>query len=544
MNCGASMKCLTFLLLCQLYRTSLSIDPRDYLITYGYLKNETVENSTDVSAVTDISEALRAYQQFYRLKDMNGLPNEETLKMMSRPRCGVQDSPESFTLAGGRWTKRTLIWSINYFPYDYASREIYVIAQNAFKHWSDVTNLKFISSFAPKNKPDIMISFGGGQHYNNNKCKKTPPLCKFNFDGRGLVLGHAFPSTDYNDDCLEIHLDRDEDWYLGTDEKIPKDGKVSLLWILAHEIGHTLGLSHSDDTNSLMYSYYGDVSTLSNDDVKAIQHLYGKKSDSSTTTTTTTTHKTTAATSPKTITSTKSRTTISTITPSSPAHKSQPENYQDICKVDPKDLQFLVLHHNLYIINKDRLWIMELETKNFTTKDLSIHSVLPFLPKFEKIAAVYQRPSEEIVIVIESEIYIINDKNFQLIRKATASEIIATPFNGRKIIGAVNSYAGKTIYFFEDNYYMKINECNFGVESFGYISKDFMGIPASMDSVFRYINGMLYFFQNGRYFEYNEFTNSLHASDKIDLLKFDIQCPSLTLYEQLKELLTRILLTT
>ncbi len=195
-------------------------------------------------------------------------------------------------------------------------------------------------------------------------------------------------------------------------------------------------------------------------------------------------------------------------------------------------------------VSSDRVWIMDLETKNFTSKDLSIHSVLPFLPKFEKITAVYQRPSEEIIIIIESEIFAINDKNFQLIRKSNVSETIAAQFNNRKIIGAVNSYAGKTIYFFEDNYYLIINECNFGVEKFGYISKDFIGIPSSIDSVFRYINGMLYFFQNGRYFEYNEFTNSLRTSDKIDLLKFDIQCPNLTLYEQLKELLTRLLLVT
>lgn len=43
---------------------------------------------------------------------------------------------------------------------------------------------------------------------------------------------------------------------------------ASLQYVLMHELGHTMGLDHTDDQNSVMKaSYTGDVTTLSNDDV-------------------------------------------------------------------------------------------------------------------------------------------------------------------------------------------------------------------------------------------------------------------------------------
>lgn len=54
-----------------------------------------------------------------------------------------------------------------------------------------------------------------------------------------------------------------------------------LFIVAAHEFGHSLGLSHSDDPGALMYPNYiyrdPDTFQLPRDDINGIQFLYGKK---------------------------------------------------------------------------------------------------------------------------------------------------------------------------------------------------------------------------------------------------------------------------
>ena len=51
----------------------------------------------------------------------------------------------------------------------------------------------------------------------------------------------------------------------------------SLSSVLLHELGHSLGLSDSQDISSVMYPYYssGDLG-LTPDDIAGIQALYGE----------------------------------------------------------------------------------------------------------------------------------------------------------------------------------------------------------------------------------------------------------------------------
>lgn len=84
----------------------------------------------------------------------------------------------------------------------------------------------------------------------------------------GGALAHAFlPRRG------EAHFDRDERWSLSR-----RRGR-NLFVVLAHEIGHTLGLAHSPAPRALMAPYYkklGRDALLSWDDVLAVQSLYGE----------------------------------------------------------------------------------------------------------------------------------------------------------------------------------------------------------------------------------------------------------------------------
>lgn len=54
---------------------------------------------------------------------------------------------------------------------------------------------------------------------------------------------------------------------------------IDLYSVAAHEIGHSLGLKHSNDHSALMAPFYqgytGDKIHLHSDDIRALQHLYG-----------------------------------------------------------------------------------------------------------------------------------------------------------------------------------------------------------------------------------------------------------------------------
>ena len=90
------------------------------------------------------------------------------------------------------------------------------------------------------------------------------------FDGLGGTLAHAFFPV-YGGD---VHFDDEENWTVNTYRG------TSLLMSASHELGHSLGLSHSKVKDSMMAPFYRGYEQnikLHDDDAKGIQELYGKK---------------------------------------------------------------------------------------------------------------------------------------------------------------------------------------------------------------------------------------------------------------------------
>uniref|UniRef100_A0A1I7VPZ4 ZnMc domain-containing protein n=1 Tax=Loa loa TaxID=7209 RepID=A0A1I7VPZ4_LOALO len=129
--------------------------------------------------------------------------------------------------------------------------------RKAVKLWEDVIDVKFIEW--PHTKANIEVIFATFYHGD-----------KYPFDGKGNELAHTF----YPNDLIwhgQIHIDDSEPW--------GPSGR-NLNWVMAHELGHVLGLEHSHD-ESLMTSHYqgfeGTVPKLHYCDIALIQSLYGKK---------------------------------------------------------------------------------------------------------------------------------------------------------------------------------------------------------------------------------------------------------------------------
>ncbi|KAM5318413.1 LOW QUALITY PROTEIN: stromelysin-1-like [Glossophaga mutica] len=201
---------------------------------------------------------IQEMQKFLGLK-VTGKLDSDTLEVVHKPRYGVPDVGSFTTFPGmPKWRKTHLTYRIvNYtldLPRDAADSAI----EKALKVWEEVTPLTFSRIY--EGEADIMITFAVRDHGD-----------LFHFGGPGKVLAHAYPPGlgIYGD----AHFDDDEQWTKDT-------AGTNLFLVAAHELGHSLGLSHSANTAALMYPLYNPLTDLarfrlSQDDVNGIQSLYG-----------------------------------------------------------------------------------------------------------------------------------------------------------------------------------------------------------------------------------------------------------------------------
>ncbi|NXI74016.1 MMP28 protein, partial [Anseranas semipalmata] len=256
------------------------LSPQLFLQKYGYLGAP----RPGPHSPAEFAAALRDFQRVSRLPP-SGVLDAPTLRQMGRPRCGTGDGESrghpavlrhrrSAQHAGclsdleqeaaaaepaNKWHKRHLTYRVVNWPPYLPQHEVRLAVRAAFELWSNVSSLVFWE--ARDGPADIRLTFFHGDH--NDGLNNA-------FDGPGGALAHAFfPRRG------EAHFDSDERWSLHSGK-----GR-NLFVVVAHEVGHTLGLEHSPAKSALMSPYYKKLSkdfVLSWDDILAIQNLYGKPS--------------------------------------------------------------------------------------------------------------------------------------------------------------------------------------------------------------------------------------------------------------------------
>ena len=214
-----------------------------YLEWFGYLK----------SGEWDLTDLIRAILQLQKQAGVNpdGEVGDKTLGIMNMPRCAMKERQVS-----GKWGLKTLKYYIQ-------SRDNSDMTADQWDEemrlgceaWSEVTDLKFVrtNSFSDAN---LVLTAGW-------------------IDGPSSTLAYYQlpPGNNYRG-RLSGKFDILERWIL----LINSGSGIRLRNVVSHEIGHGLGLYHSNVSSALMAPFYSRniVKPQQNDDVTRIQRLYGK----------------------------------------------------------------------------------------------------------------------------------------------------------------------------------------------------------------------------------------------------------------------------
>nr|XP_019575459.1 PREDICTED: stromelysin-1-like [Rhinolophus sinicus] len=248
------------------------------------------------------------------------------------------------------------------------------------------------------------------------------------------VLAHAYPpGPGINGD---VHFDDDEQWTKDT-------SGTNLFLVAAHELGHSLGLQHSDNAEALMYPVYNPLTDLarfrlSQDDVNGIQFLYGPP-------------------------------------PNSPA--------------DP------------VIFFKDRhFW-----RKSLRTLEPGFYLLSSFWPSLPSgIDAAYEVTSKDIVFIFKRNQFWAIRGNEEQAGYPRGIHTLGFPPTVRKIDAALFDKEKKKSYFFVEDKYWRFDEKKQTMDP-GFprqIVEDFPGIGPKVDAVFESF-GFFYFFNGSSQLEFD-----------------------------------------
>ncbi|KAF2261846.1 hypothetical protein CC78DRAFT_583209 [Lojkania enalia] len=228
----------------------------DFYKLFGWLK------SGDTIRDFEMPRAIRKIQRILHEPE-TGVYDQKMETVMSRPKCGyVQPYNETdamanetmsrrYVLWGPKWDRTTITYRFINYTSDIPQDRQRTLVSEALLKWTQYLPISIVP--APSNvRADIhfrFMSMGPGEN----------AYAFTNMISDGLSLASGLVNITFNDD------------YNWADDRL-------FNYTAVHEIGHSLGLSHSKVEDAWMWPYYdAKLGPLHPDDQAAVHQLYGWK---------------------------------------------------------------------------------------------------------------------------------------------------------------------------------------------------------------------------------------------------------------------------
>lgn len=231
----------------------------DFLKRFGYLPPN-VKSGPQLDEA--VSEALALYQKGTALP-VTGVFDEATRAMMAQPRCGMPD------IIRGVKFKTTCSWPTPQLTFafedgtgDVAGAAEFQAVRQAFSTWAGAVSFTF-TEVERTAGPDVLVDWRPANDPDHSMVGSI--LAHSDFPPGCGVIGNNLPRP--------VHFDDTEvNWTVGTGL-----GTFDVETVALHEIGHILGLGHSDLTTAVMFKNIDGNAThrqLTRDDIAGVQKLY------------------------------------------------------------------------------------------------------------------------------------------------------------------------------------------------------------------------------------------------------------------------------
>lgn len=245
------------------------IELQNRLVAGGFLARERVQDMAQNSDVAPeitaaITAARRAMGQLTDIGDIRRTIDIDRFRnvfdLVPRRFCGVPDqgsgplNPQAPGAPVSRWTRGVLAVSIDTTGCNYATGSAPVgipdtpqaIIANAFSQWQMVSGFFSFQMVPPNSGEEIRVVFVGA---NVNGQFGSPG---------GVAASAGFPESGW------LQFDTAENW----------NGAL-LTTVALHEVGHLLGLSHSNRPGGTMYPYASGAQFIDFESITAIRAYYG-----------------------------------------------------------------------------------------------------------------------------------------------------------------------------------------------------------------------------------------------------------------------------